>query len=282
MASCAGDGEAFICAGPIPFSRNEASIIWTMKWVVRPFSEADGHPFHCPIFSLHSKVYNLLLTQLLLIQNHFQTLVHIPAHFAKAVFHVEPLGRNLEDGGVQMQGLIAQSAGTGFELIQNELAVAAPLILRMDAHAFDLGALWTRALQSTHRHKQAIAFPNQKFSPLLEIHFLDSIDIIIPGTTPQVGSGLLNGMHMQICDSFSIGRLITAQGEHETCPHNFSRIAKLPSGAIGCLYLLISVPSSGSRKDSAPATPRGKVYTSNPQSANALRMISVGANLCQA
>jgi hypothetical protein len=36
-----------------------------------------------------------LLTQLLLIQNHFQTLVHIPAHFAKAVFLVEPLGRNL-------------------------------------------------------------------------------------------------------------------------------------------------------------------------------------------
>src|SRR2546425_7440714 len=192
----------------------------------------------------------LLLTQLLLIQNHFQTLVNIPAHFAKAVFLVEPLGRNLEDGGVQMQGLIAQSAGTGFELIQNELAVAAPLIIRVDSHAFDLGALWTRALQSTHGHKQAIAFPNQKFSPLLEIHFLDSIDIIIPGTTPQVGSSLLNGMHMQICDSFSIGRLITAQGEHETCPHNFSRIAKLPSGAMGCLYLLW--------------------------------MISVGANRCQA
>ncbi len=38
---------------------------------------------------------NLLLTQLLLIQNHFQTLVPIPAHFAKAVFLVEPLGRNL-------------------------------------------------------------------------------------------------------------------------------------------------------------------------------------------
>src|SRR5256884_704704 len=232
MASCAGDGEAFICAGPIPFSRNEASIIWTMKWVVRPFSEADGHPFHCPIFSLHSKVYNLLLTQLLLIQNHFQTLVNIPAHFAKAVFLVEPLGRILEDGGVEMQGLIAESAGTGFELIQNELAVAAPLIIRMDSHAFDLGALRTGALQSAHRHKLAMAFTNQKFSPILEIHFLDSIDIIIPGSTPQVGSGLLNGMHMQIFDSFSIGRLITAQREHETCPHNFSQIAPLESLAI--------------------------------------------------
>lgn len=42
-----------------------------------------------------SLVYNLLRTQLFLIQNHFQTLVHIPAHFAKAVFLVEPLGRNL-------------------------------------------------------------------------------------------------------------------------------------------------------------------------------------------
>src|SRR6266566_3379608 len=174
----------------------------------------------------------LLLTQLLLIQNHFQTLVNIPAHFAKAVFLVEPLGRNLEDGGVEMQGLIAKSAGTGFELIQNELAVVAPLIIRMDSHTFELGARWTCALQSTHRYKQAITFSNQKFSPILEIHFLDSIDIIIPGTTPQVGSGLLNGMHMQIFDSFSIGRLITAQGEHETCPHNFSRIARLSSGAI--------------------------------------------------
>src|SRR5947209_3138618 len=138
-----------------------------------------------------------------------------------------------------MQGLIAESAGTGFELIQNELAVATPLIIRMDSHAFDLGALRTGALQSAHRHKLAMAFTNQKFSPILEIHFLDSIDIIIPGTTPQVGPGLLNGMHMQIFDSFSISRLITAQGEHETCPHNFSRIVGLSSGAIGCLYLFL-------------------------------------------
>src|SRR6266699_6800598 len=219
------------------------------KRLSRKIHAASFHAVLC-IGILMSLVYNLLLTQLLLIQNHFQTLVNIPAHFAKAVFLVEPLGRNLEDGGVEMQGLIAESAGTGFELIQNELAVAAPLILRMDSHAFDLGALRTCALQSTHRHKQAIALTNQKFSPILEIHFLDSIDIIIPGTTSQVGSSLLNGMHMQIFDCFSIGRLITAQGEHETCPHNFSRIAPLTSGAIGCLYLL--------------------------------RMISVGANLCQA
>src|SRR5260370_37778713 len=94
------------------------------------------------------------------------------------------------------------------------MAVAAPLIIRMDSHAFDLGALWTCALQSTHRHKHAIAFTNQKFSPILEIYFLDSIDIIIPWTALQVGSDLLNDIHMQIFDSFSIARLITAQGEH--------------------------------------------------------------------
>src|SRR5258708_22146147 len=122
-----------------------------------------------------------------------------------------------------MQSLIAESAGMGFELIQNELAVATPLIIRVDSHAFDLGALWTCALQSTHRHKHAVAFTNQKFPPILEIYFLDRINIIIPGTASQVCSGLLNCMHMQIFDSFSIGRLITAQGEHETCPHNFSR-----------------------------------------------------------
>src|ERR1700687_3719290 len=102
----------------------------------------------------------------------------------------------------------------------------------MGSDSVDLRRLRNGALPSAHRHKQAMAFTNQKFSPILEIHFLDSIDIIIPGTTPQVGSGLLNGMHMQIFDSFSIGRLITAQGEHETCPHNFSRIARLSSGAI--------------------------------------------------
>lgn len=70
-------------------------------------------------------VYNLPLTQLLLIQNHFQTLVNIPAHLTKAVFLIESLGWNLEDGGVEMQRLIAKSAGTGFELIQNDLAIAA-------------------------------------------------------------------------------------------------------------------------------------------------------------
>src|SRR6266852_8820225 len=105
-----------------------------------------------------------------------------------------------------MQGLIAESAGTGFELIQNELAVAAPLIIRMDSHAFDLGALRTGALQSAHRHKQAMAFTNQKFSPILEIHFLDSIDIVIPGTTPQIGPSLLNSKHVQMFDSFLVGR----------------------------------------------------------------------------
>src|SRR5260370_38375717 len=94
-----------------------------------------------------------------------------------------------------MQSLIAWSAGTGFELIQNELAVAAPLIIRMDSHAFDLGALWTCALQSTHRHKHAIAFTNQKFSPILEIYFLDRMHIIIPGPAPQVCSALLHDVH---------------------------------------------------------------------------------------
>src|SRR5256884_9477725 len=232
MASCAGDGEAFICAGPIPFSRNEASIIWTMKWVVRPFSEADGHPFHCPIFSLHSKVYNLLLTQLLLIQNHFQTLVNIPAHFAKAVFLVEPLGRNLEDGGVEMQGLIAESAGMGFELIQNELAVAAPLILRMDSHAFDLGTLRTGALQSAHRHNQALAFPNQKCSLILEIHFLDRIDIIIPATTPQIGPGLLNSKHMEMFDSFLVSGSVAAQCKHEAFPFKSALCRRVFSRAL--------------------------------------------------
>src|SRR2546421_12613274 len=108
----------------------------------------------------------------------------------------------------------------------------------MDSHAFDLGARRTGALQSAHRHKQAIAFSNQKCSPILEIHLLDRIDIIIPGTTPQVGSGLLHGMHMHIFDGCSIGRLIPAQGEHETCPHTSSRIARLSNGAMGCLYLL--------------------------------------------
>src|SRR5260370_6874301 len=107
----------------------------------------------------------------------------------------------------------------------------------MDAYAFDLGALRTGALQSAHRYKQAIAFTNQKCSPILEIHFLDSIDIIIPGTTPQVGSGLLNAMHMQIFDGFSIGRFITAQGENGSGPHPFSRVALLFSSAPGSLHL---------------------------------------------
>src|SRR2546421_2412182 len=81
-----------------------------------PMVQKDGSSISLHISwedPLHSKVYNLLLTQLLLIQNHFQTLVTIPAHFAKAVFLVEPLGWKLEDGGIKMQGLIAESAGTG-------------------------------------------------------------------------------------------------------------------------------------------------------------------------
>ena len=61
-------------------------------------------------------------------------------------------------------------------------------------------------------------FTNQKFSLILEIHFLDSINIIVPGTTAQIGSDLLNGLHMQIFDRFLIGRYITTQGEHKTCP----------------------------------------------------------------
>src|SRR5436853_3299509 len=109
-----------------------------------------------------------------------------------------------------MQGLIAESAGTGFQLIQNELAVAAPLILRMDPHAFDLGTLRTGAPQSPHRHKQAIAFTDQKFALILEIHFLDSIDIIVPGTTPQIDPGLLKSKHMEVFDSFLVGGSVAA------------------------------------------------------------------------
>src|SRR5260221_9670190 len=142
----------------------------------------------------------------------------ISADFAEAVLFVEPLGRNLEDGGVQMQGLIAERARTGFELIQNELAVRGTLILRMDSHAFDRGAIWTGALQSAHRHQPAIAFTNQKFPPILEIHFLDRIDIIIPGTTPQIGPGLLNNKHMEMFDRFLVGGSVATQCKHEAFP----------------------------------------------------------------
>src|SRR5207245_5162819 len=98
------------------------------------------------------------------VQDHLKLLIGISAYFAEAVLFIEPLGRKLEDGGVQMQGLIAESAGMGFELIQHALAVAAPLILRMDSHAFDLGTLRTGALQSALRRNPALAFPHQKCS----------------------------------------------------------------------------------------------------------------------
>src|SRR5258708_13322005 len=117
----------------------------------------------------------------------------------------------------------------------------------MDSHAFDLGALRTCALQSAHRHKQAIAFTNQKFSPILEIHFLDSIDIIIPGTTPQVGSGLLNGMHMQMFDSFLVGRSVAAQCKHEAFPFPFASSRRAFSTSTHCrdtrLTACIPLPS---------------------------------------
>src|SRR6266705_2022540 len=114
-----------------------------------------------------SPVMTRPLTQWLLIQNHFQTLVPIPAHFAKAVFLVEPLGRKLEDGGIQVQGLIAEGAGTGFEPIQHALAVAAPLISRMDAHTFDLGTLRTGTLQSAHCTNKPSHSPIRNSPPFL-------------------------------------------------------------------------------------------------------------------
>src|SRR5579884_747988 len=96
----------------------------------------------------------------------------------------------------------------------------------MDAHAFDLGTLRACSPQSAHRHKQAIAFPDQKFSMILEIHFLDRIDIIIPGTTPQIGPGVLNSKHMQMFDSFLVGGSVAAQGKHEAFP--FYSTLRLP------------------------------------------------------
>jgi len=44
---------------------------------------------------------------LLFVQDNLKLLIFISAYFAEAVLFVEPLGRNLEDGGVEMQGLIA-------------------------------------------------------------------------------------------------------------------------------------------------------------------------------
>src|ERR1700730_16983979 len=102
----------------------------------------------------------------------------------------------------------------------------------MDSHAFDLGACRTGALQSAHRHKQAIAFTNQKFSPILEIHFLDCVDIIIPGTTAQIGPGLLNSKHMEMFDSFLVSGCVAAQCKHEAFP--------FPSSCLRRVYSLLS------------------------------------------
>src|SRR6266566_6055819 len=184
-----------------------------------------------------------LLFQLFLIQNHFEIVIFIPADFAKAVFLVELPGGQLHDRGVQVQGFIAHGAGAGFEFAEDDLAETSALIVRMDAHAFDFGAFRTGAAKASHGHEDAIPFADQKFSLVVEIRFFDGVDIIVPGATPQVGPGLLNGMHMQIFDSFSIGRRVTAQGEHETYPHIFSRIAPRTSSAAVWLSLLISVTS---------------------------------------
>src|SRR5581483_4801878 len=107
----------------------------------------------------------------------------------------------------------------GFEFAQDDLTQTATLIVRVDAHAFDFCAFRACAAKGSHSHEDAIPFADQKFSLLVEIRFFDGIDIIVPRTTPQVGSRLLKGMHMQIFDSLSIGRRVTAQGEHETYPH---------------------------------------------------------------
>src|ERR1700686_1097334 len=117
-----------------------------------------------------------------------------------------------------MQCLIAHGTGAGCEFAEDEVAEAASLVVGMGAHALDFGALRACAVKGAHGYKNAIPFTNQKFSLVVEICFFDRIHIVVPGTAPQVGSSLLNGINVQIFDGLHVGRHVTAQGEHETCP----------------------------------------------------------------
>ena len=53
----------------------------------------------------------------------------VAANFVVAVLCVEFLGGDLEDGGVEVEGVVAEGTGTGFELVEDELAVTSALIL---------------------------------------------------------------------------------------------------------------------------------------------------------
>jgi hypothetical protein len=171
------------------------------------------------------------LVQPLFVQDHFEILVAIPADFAKTVLLVEPPGGHLPHRSIQMQGRIALGTGAGFELAEDDLAETAPLILWVDAHALDLGALRAGAAKGSHRHNGAIPFANQEFATVVEIRCFNSIDIVILGATPQVGAGLLNDLHVHVLDGRSIGGRVLAQGEHAVFPRSSARIARAPTVA---------------------------------------------------
>ena len=111
----------------------------------------------------------------LLVKNAVEAAELAATDFVVAVFGVEVLGADEDDGGVEVQRGVAEFDGAFFQGVVDGLAEALSLEVGVDAYLLDFGASGVGAAEGAHRDDAVGDGAHQEFSHAVEINGFDLI-----------------------------------------------------------------------------------------------------------
>jgi Ser/Thr protein kinase RdoA (MazF antagonist) len=106
--------------------------------------------------------------------------------------------------------------GAVFETNDDRLAEAAPLMIRIHAHALHLDARLVEGTERTHRDDDAVELADQEVAPVPEIRRLERFrrrKILPMRPRVDVGAGLFEPEHVELDHSLVVARLVPADLE---------------------------------------------------------------------
>jgi hypothetical protein len=149
-------------------------------------------------------------TNLLFVENAVDDAEFAAAHFFVAVFDVEMLGADEDDGGVQVQKGVAEFLGAFFQRGVDGLAETLPLKVGMDTHSFYFGSIRGGSPKCSHGDDTVFERAEEEFAESVQVDSFDLVEIGIKSAAVDVSAGGEQGRFVQFAHGGVVGWLIAA------------------------------------------------------------------------
>jgi len=149
-------------------------------------------------------------TDLLFVENAVDDTEASAAHFFVAVFGVEMLGADEDDGGVEVQHGVAEFSGAFFQRGVDGLSESLSLEVGMDSHSFYFGAVGGGSPKGSHGDDAVLDHADEEFAESVQVDSFDLIQIGIKSAAVDVSAGGEQGCFVQFAHGGVVGRLIAA------------------------------------------------------------------------